>query len=203
MKQATLIGPALLCVIAICAHAACPPNGSNEVDRVSVGQADLRVTKRASRIVPMFMEWAIKGKSLPVEPRGEVTTLETPSEMDVDRYRFPETKWVKDTLRQVSAKVVYISWNADGEVARNRFQWKYDVKSGKMSSLSEEDCERITERWYAGTLNVVEQAAFTSKRIAKKTMHVSFQYGFVGAEAELRLQNRAFVILKMPAIGVF
>ena len=50
---------------------------------------------------------------------------------------------------------------------------------------------------------MVEQAAFIVKRIDKRTACVSFQYSFVGAEAELRLQRKTFVILKTPATGVF
>ena len=49
---------------------------------------------------------------------------------------------------------------------------------------------------------MVEQATFIVKRIDKTTVQVSFNYSFVSAETQSRLQKKTFVILKMLGIAV-
>ena len=199
MRQSLRSGLLLLLVTFGQAHAE-PPGGSKERDRASAGQHPDPVP--VTLIVPMFMNWAIDGEPLPRDPNAPKISQQAIPGARHNGYRFPETKWVNDTLRRASIEVVYVSWAANGEPPEDRFQWKYDLKSRQVSPLTKEDRARIEQRISARIFNVVEEAHFKVRRIGKETVTVSFNYGWVGADAKLERQKQSFVIIEKPTIGV-
>ena len=185
--------------------AALDGEGACKSKKLSVGQRDFAVTPEAKQLVPLFMNWALKGAPLPGQPtEKDAQRLKLTPEEIRRAYRFPDTDWVVNLLKTCSAKVVYISWNANGEREENRFQWKYDLSTGHLKPLSAEDCLLLDKRWGAGGLTCAEQAGFWVKKTKDGKRHVSFSIGVAAGDFELEKKGHAYVLTaKPPVIGIY